>query len=150
VDMEDARQRIRHFIDHYNFQRPHQGIEGLVPADRYFGAAEEVKEMLKARVAENSLELARKGKGKENLYFTGVVKGKPVSFHKQGERVLMTQEGKEQTEVDVQLPESLDKEQERHPVRSPLDEGLKKIDTMLGEGYNSQPQSKEQNNETDQ
>src|SRR5262249_49345440 len=36
VDLGDARQRIGHFIDHYNFQRLHQGIDGLVPADRFF------------------------------------------------------------------------------------------------------------------
>src|SRR5947209_9744644 len=32
-DLGDAQRRIGLFIDHYNFQRPHQGIEGLVPAD---------------------------------------------------------------------------------------------------------------------
>ncbi len=42
VDLAEARQRIGLFIDHYNFQRPHQGVDGLVPADRYFGAAPEV------------------------------------------------------------------------------------------------------------
>ncbi len=42
LDLEDARRRIGHFIDYYNFQRPHQGIDGLVPADRFFGAAPEV------------------------------------------------------------------------------------------------------------
>src|SRR5262245_39114129 len=40
----------------YNFQRPHQGIGGLVPADRFFSAAADVLGTLKARVAANSLE----------------------------------------------------------------------------------------------
>jgi hypothetical protein len=31
LDVEDARRRVGHSIDHYNFQRPHQGIGGLVP-----------------------------------------------------------------------------------------------------------------------
>lgn len=61
LDMEDARRRIGQFIDHYNFQRPHQGIDGLVPADRYFGVASEILATLRARVAENALELARNG-----------------------------------------------------------------------------------------
>ena len=39
LDLEDARRRIGHFIDYYNFQRPHQGIEGDVLADRCFRAA---------------------------------------------------------------------------------------------------------------
>ena len=42
LDLEDARRRIGLFIDHYNFQRVHSGIEGLVPADRFFHAAPEV------------------------------------------------------------------------------------------------------------
>lgn len=50
IDLGDARSRIGHFIDYYNFQRPHQGIDGLVPADRFFGAAPEVLRTLKERV----------------------------------------------------------------------------------------------------
>ena len=61
VDLGDAQRRIGLFIDHYNFQRPHQGIDGLVPADRFFGAAAAVQEALAARVAANALELARHG-----------------------------------------------------------------------------------------
>src|SRR6516165_9752783 len=51
LDLGDAQKRIGLFIDHYNFQRPHRGAQGLVPADRYFGAAAEVKQALAARVA---------------------------------------------------------------------------------------------------
>ena len=58
VDMGDAQRRIGLFIDHYNFQRCHTGIDGLVPADRFFGAAPEVRKTLQARVAANALELA--------------------------------------------------------------------------------------------
>jgi transposase InsO family protein len=31
MDLGDARTRIGHFIDHYNFQRPHQGLDGGDP-----------------------------------------------------------------------------------------------------------------------
>ena len=52
IDLGDAQQRIGLFIDHYNFQRPHQGIDGLVPADRFFGAADGGEaRRLQARVA---------------------------------------------------------------------------------------------------
>ena len=61
LDLFDAQRRIGLYIDHYNFQRPHQGIGGLVPADRYFGAAPEVLRTLKERVAANALELAKNG-----------------------------------------------------------------------------------------
>lgn len=106
LDLEDARRRIGQFIDHYNFQRPHQGIEGLVPADRFFGAAPEVLKTLKARVAENALELARSGIPKKPFYVTGQVGGKSFSLHAEGERVILTPDGGERQEVDLAPPES--------------------------------------------
>jgi transposase InsO family protein len=81
LDVEDARRRIALFIDAYNFQRPHQGLDGMVPADRFFGAAPEVLKTMKARVAVNAAELARNGLPRAPLYLTGQVAGQPVSLH---------------------------------------------------------------------
>lgn len=39
---ESARERIRLWIKYYNHKRPHQGIEGLCPADRYFEIASQL------------------------------------------------------------------------------------------------------------
>jgi transposase InsO family protein len=90
VDLGDAQRRIGLFIDHYNFQRPHQGLDGLVPADRFFGAAPEVLRTLKERVAANALELARHGRPVNPFYLTGQVGGQPFSVHAEGERVILT------------------------------------------------------------
>jgi transposase InsO family protein len=90
LDLGDAQRRIGLFIDHYNFQRPHQGIGGLVPADRFFGAAPEVLRTLKERVAANALHLARHGVPREPFYLTGQVAGQPFSVHAEGERVILT------------------------------------------------------------
>jgi transposase InsO family protein len=60
ADVSDARARIGKFVDYYNFQRPHQSLEGLSPADRYFGRASEVKEALRRRLDENAVLLARR------------------------------------------------------------------------------------------
>jgi transposase InsO family protein len=103
IDLGDAQRRIGLFIDHYNFQRPHQGIDGLVPADRFFGAAPEVLKTLKARVAVHALELARHGVPKTPFYLTGQVAGQPFSVHAEGERVILTgAEGRR--EVDLVPP----------------------------------------------
>ena len=100
VDLGDARTRIGHFIDHYNFQRPHQGLDGLVPADRFFRAAPEVIQTLQARVAGNALELARQGVPKAPFYLTGQVGGQPFSVHAEGERVILTgAEGRREIEL---------------------------------------------------
>src|SRR5271155_3998633 len=105
LDMGDAQRRIGLFLDHYNFQRPHQGIDGLVPADRFFGAAPEVLRTLKDRVAANALELARQGVPKTPFYLTGQVAGQPFSVHAEGERVILTgADGRR--EVDLVPPEA--------------------------------------------
>ncbi len=104
VDLGDARQRIGHFIDHYNFQRGHQGIDGLVPADRFFGAASEVKRTLAARVQANALALARHGLPKAPFYLTGQAGGQPFSVHAEGERVILTSaDGRK--EIDLLPPQ---------------------------------------------
>ena len=143
LDLGDAQRRIGLFIDHYNFQRTHAGIDGLAPADRYFGAAAEVKQVLAARVAANALTLARHGVPKPPLYLTGQVGGKPVSIHAEGERVIVTGPEGTRQEVDLaaaagrdELPEPIcpagvvselaDAEPEEVPApgTSPLDEAL--------------------------
>lgn len=43
---EDLELKMRKYIDHYNFKRPHQGIDGLVPADRFFGVDKQIKEAM--------------------------------------------------------------------------------------------------------
>lgn len=89
ADLAEARTRLGHFIDHYNFQRPHQGIDNLVPADRFFGAAPTVRASIQTRVAENALELARNGVPKAPFYLTGNVAGQPFSVHAEGETVIL-------------------------------------------------------------
>jgi hypothetical protein len=72
-----------------------------VPADRFFGAAPDVLNTLKARVSANALELARHGVPKNPFYLTGQVGGKPFSVHAEGERVILT--GVDGTRQEVQL-----------------------------------------------
>ena len=105
IDLGDARKRIGLFIDHYNFQRPHQGLEGAVPADIFFGAAAEIKTTLMKRVASNSLELAKNGLPSVPFYLAGSVGGKAVSVHAEGDRVIVTGDGVERREVKLQAPE---------------------------------------------
>lgn len=104
LDLEDARRRIGLFIDHYNFQRPHQGLDGLTPADRFFHAAPTVLATLKARVAVNALELARQGTPRPPFYMTGQVAGQAFSVHAEGERVFLTRPGQPRQEVELVGP----------------------------------------------
>jgi transposase InsO family protein len=51
---EEAEAKIGEYMEYYNFKRPHQGIGNLVPSDRYFGVAGQVRDLIKA----NSAQLA--------------------------------------------------------------------------------------------
>lgn len=119
-DLSDARRRIGHFIDYYNFRRPHQGIDGLAPADRYFGVASEVKEMLQKRVADNALELARHGVPKRPFYLTGAVGGKNFSVHAAGERVVLSRGDSVPEEIELVGPDGQAVEGPKPGVAEPL------------------------------
>jgi transposase InsO family protein len=93
ADLTEARTRIGHFIDHYNFQRPHQGIGGLVPADRFFAAAPAVRSALAKRLAANALELARGGVPRPPLYLAGNLGGAAVTLHGEGDALVLTHGG---------------------------------------------------------
>jgi transposase InsO family protein len=101
LGLDDARKRVGHFIDHYNFQRPHQGIEGLVPADRYFAAAPQVRETLQARVAANAADLAIQGTPRKTFYPTGRVGDTDLALHSEGSRVVLTRSDGAREEVDL-------------------------------------------------
>ena len=125
IDLADAQARIGHFIDYYNFQRPHQGIDGLVPADRFFGAASEVLATLRKRVAANALELARNGVPKAPFYVTGRIGERACSVHAEGERMILKREGQARTEVDLGGPGAaelplIDSAAARAPAEMPL------------------------------
>jgi hypothetical protein len=146
IDLGDAQRRLGLFIDHYNFQRPHQGIDGVVPADRFFGVASEVKKTLQARVAANALELARHGVPKKPFYLTGQLAGQPFSVHAEGDRKILIGAGGARQEVELvaplepaELPEPVcpagmvtslaeeGQEEPGAPGTSPLDAGLARL-----------------------
>jgi transposase InsO family protein len=147
LDLEDARRRIGHFIDHYNFQRPHQGIEGLVPADRFFRAAPEVLKVLKARVAANALSLATNGIPKEPFYLTGQVAGQAFSVHAEGERVILTRQEGDRREIELVPPAEKRALAPSEPVcpqavlrgdegnEQPPEPGVSAIDALIGGGH---------------
>ena len=130
VDMDDARRRIGLFFDYYNFQRPHQGIEGLVPADRFFCAAPAVLASMKDRLQKNALTLAQKGIPKQPFYLTGQMGGKPFSLHTEGETMYLVLPDGTRQAVDLVTPHTKAAEVMPDipaPGESALDDGLSPI-----------------------
>jgi len=89
---EEAQERIRHWVQYYNHKRPHQGIGGLCPADRYFEIQGELRKTMERGIAENVLEMALRGKPREPFYMVGRMEGQSV--------VLRAEKGKLRLMVD--------------------------------------------------
>ena len=91
---EDAGERIRQWVKYYNHKRPHQGIGGLCPADRYFEIQSELRKTIEQGIQENLLEMALRGKPKLPFYMVGRMEGQSV--------VLRAEKGKLRLSVDAE------------------------------------------------
>lgn len=81
----DACQRIDHWVHYYNHQRPHQGIDGGCPADRFYGLAEDVEEALRQGCQENALRLALGQEPRPPFYLLGQLGNTDVRVTRKGE-----------------------------------------------------------------
>jgi transposase InsO family protein len=96
-DLSDARERLSHFVAHYNFFRPHQGIGGLVPADRFFGAEDALRKTHEARLSARELEEALEETPRKAAYLFGQIGDEQVSVSgERGKLVVHTSSGLEQ------------------------------------------------------
>jgi len=93
-ELLDAQQRFGHFVHHYNHFRPHQGIEGSVPADRLFGAEDQVRQAIEKVLSANELALALDEPTRQPVFLVGQIGEHSVTLHgERGKLVLSTQEG---------------------------------------------------------
>lgn len=97
-DLEEARMRLKHFIDYYNHQRPHQGIGGSVPADRFFGVASEVKALIEKTVARNAHQMSIGELPEAPAFLIGQVGDQKVAFHGRSGSFYLTHESGEKSE----------------------------------------------------
>jgi transposase InsO family protein len=92
---ENARERIEMWVKYYNHRRPHQGIGGLCPADRYFEIQNELKQTLDRGIEDNCLEMALRGRPHSPFYMVGRMNGQNV--------VIRAEKGKVRMMVDESL-----------------------------------------------
>jgi len=65
--IKEAQKQIAAYVEHYNYERVHMGIDYLVPADRFFHSAKIVAETVEIAAAE-----------KMSCYLAGKLEGKPL------------------------------------------------------------------------
>jgi transposase InsO family protein len=105
---ENARSRVLFWIQYYNHKRPHQGIGGLCPADRFFEIHSALKKTLGRGIEENVLEMALRGKPKSPFYMVGRMGEQSVVIRAEKGKVKMMVDGKDEArgqELEYQLEE---------------------------------------------
>jgi transposase InsO family protein len=98
ADFEDCERRVGHFLEYYNFKRPHQGLDGATPADRFFRAASPVRAAIEATVADNALRLARAQPTRKPFYLVGRLGDRDLSINASG-ATLTVRVGEEETTI---------------------------------------------------
>jgi transposase InsO family protein len=131
--INDLRERLRLWIDSfYNFQRPHQGIDGLVPADRYLKMADQVRSVIEKGVKENAERLAVGKEPIKPFYMVGQMGDKQVVIRQEGSEVVVNVGNQELEKIQLNIEEKTHEKTEsgnqsgdRGPAgESPSDGGL--------------------------
>lgn len=150
-DLEEAKIRLKLFIDHYNHQRPHQGLDGQVPADRFFGIAEDVRSAIEKTVEQNALTMALGELPKTPAFLIGQVGDQRIAFHGTSGKFYLTHEnlGEKNGESNGDITKSEDRgdqsgsageESESLPGATPGRESENEVPSdssegALGEGF---------------
>ena len=115
--INDLRERLRFWIEsHYNFQRPHQGIDNATPADRYFKLAAQVREVIEKGVAKNAEQLSLGREVIKPFYLAGRMGDQEVTIQQEGTHVVMNVGNRELEKVRLS-------EEENHEEKKPGVEG---------------------------
>lgn len=73
--IKEAADAIEKYIEYYNYERVHMGIGYLVPADRYFNAAQEIEKAINLPHGQDPLD----------FYLAGKIRGQPLRATKDNE-----------------------------------------------------------------
>ena len=96
ASFDEAVERCAYWVKYYNYKRPHQGIGGLCPADRFFEIAHDLKRTLAQGVEENALELALRGRPVDPFYMVGRMGDQSVVIRAEKGKVRMLVDGEQQ------------------------------------------------------
>jgi transposase InsO family protein len=110
ADFADCQRRLGLFVEGYNFQRPHQALGGLVPADRYFRAAPQVRAAIEKNIEANALRKAQQQPAQKPFYLVGRLGDQDLSIAAEGPG-LRVRLGNEQPQTITMPKENADEDQ---------------------------------------
>ena len=129
---EEARERMSLWVKYYNHKRPHQGIGGLCPADRFFEIQHTLRTTLERGMQENMLELALRGKPRDPFYMVGRMGGQSVVIRAEKGKVKMLVDGQDKT-LGKELVYDMKKEENSDAT----DESAEALMQLMGEGLDA-------------
>jgi len=132
---EDARDRLNFWVKYYNHKRPHQGIGGICPADRFFEIQHQLKEVIAKGVEENTLEMALRGRPRDPFYMVGRLGEQNVVIRAEKGKVRMMVDGEEK-DKNHELVYEMKKDNINHENNSNPTEEAESIQ-CAGEGQGS-------------
>jgi len=93
---EEAQERLNLWVKYYNHKRPHQGIGGLCPAERFYEIQNELRNVIERGIADNVLETALRGKPQKPFYMVGRMGDQSVVIRAEKGKVKMLVDGEEE------------------------------------------------------
>ncbi len=106
ADFADCQRRLTLFVEGYNFQRPHQALDGLVPADRYFRAAPQVRAAIEKNIEANALRRAQQQPAQKPFYLVGRLGDKDLSIAAEGTGLRVRMGNEQPQTINLQKGES--------------------------------------------
>lgn len=112
--INDLRERLRLWIDNfYNFQRPHQGIDGAAPADRFFKMADAIRATIEKGIRENAERLALGKEPIKPFYMVGRMGDQAVVIQQKGSDVVVNVGDRELEKIQLSEDGHAEKEEGR-------------------------------------
>ena len=118
---DQACERVNFWAKYYNYKRPHQGIGGLCPADRFFEIQHALKKTLERGIEENILELALRGRPRDPFYMVGRMGDQSVVIRAEKGKVKMLVDGERQRhekELVYDIGKDIDYENEQKKTQN--------------------------------
>lgn len=109
---EDMQNRTKLWVQYYNFKRPHQGIGGLCPSDRFYEVSHDVRQMVEKGIADNVLQMALLGEPRKPCYLVGRMDDQSVTVMAEQGRLKLSVsdlEGRSKQEIVYPLSNNTEK-----------------------------------------
>jgi transposase InsO family protein len=129
---EEMQERTKFWIKYYNHKRPHQGIDGVCPADRYFSVQNSLRQVIAKGVEDNVEELALRGVPVKPFYMVGQMGDQSVVLRGDKGKLRMLVGGEEGKEMVYDLKEKKDEDGRESGAEISAVEGIQREREMPG------------------